>query len=435
MEKIAEPGKSSPTQRPNGLFTQGFEQAATPAATAQPLTRRELRERERAAAARKPSDSIAPTEMLPAVVEVGAVSPVIDETVEPFVPQLFQPTMAVTPPAARPAADSAAEAKVAAATEPLFGFLADAVMQVAEPAVTTTTVDLVTPAALPTATASIPVPEQTAPSEPAVSPRRAARLAAPARSGRKRQVAARPATVRAKPGFANGVARKVLSGAAFLFAGTLMVGMTVPANAFRIETYQELGTDADQKIVGQSLDLAGASADAQATTRDAFTVTDFAQVQRLKYGTGNRDLSYTTSGTGPVRWPFPVAVPLSSGYGDRVAPCRGCSSQHEGVDFVPGAGTPIFAIADGVVKSHTQGGAYGNHVVLEHVINGKKVTSLYAHMQWGSSPLSEGDMIPVGEFIGLVGNTGASTGPHLHFEIHLDGVPVNPFTWLKANAF
>ncbi|MET1044085.1 MAG: M23 family metallopeptidase [Microbacteriaceae bacterium] len=400
------------------------------------MTRRELRERERAAAARKPSEMLAPTEMLPAVARVGAVQPAIDETVEPFVPQLFQPTIAVTPPASRTAAMSAPEKQVAAATGPLFGFLADAVMHVAEPAVTTTTVDLVAPAAVPTATASIPVPEQTAPSEPAISPRRAARRAEPAGAGRKRQVAARPATVRAtKPGFANRVARKVLSGTAFLFAGTLLVGMTVPASAFSIETYQELGTDADQKTIGQSFDLAGATTEAQATTRDEFKVTDFAQVQRLKYGTGNRDLSYNTSGTGPVRWPFPVAVPVSSGYGDRVAPCRGCSSEHAGVDFVPGAGTPIFAIADGVVKSHTEGGAYGNHVVIEHVINGKEVTSLYAHMQWGSSELSVGDTIAVGEFVGKVGNTGASTGPHLHFEIHLDGVPVNPFTWLKANAF
>ncbi len=72
---------------------------------------------------------------------------------------------------------------------------------------------------------------------------------------------------------------------------------------------------------------------------------------------------------------------------------------------------------------------------IDHVINGQKVTSVYAHMQEGSSSLQVGDVVTAGEFVGLVGATGAATGPHLHLEIRLDGVvQVDPFAWLKANA-
>ena len=56
-------------------------------------------------------------------------------------------------------------------------------------------------------------------------------------------------------------------------------------------------------------------------------------------------------------------------------------------------------------------------------------------MQRGSSPVQEGDRVEAGDFLGLVGNTGISTGPHLHFEVRIEGEYVNPFTWLKANAF
>ena len=76
----------------------------------------------------------------------------------------------------------------------------------------------------------------------------------------------------------------------------------------------------------------------------------------------------------------------------------------------------------------------GNHVVVDHAINGQRVQSVYAHMRYGSIRVAEGQQMKVGDILGLVGNTGESTGPHLHLEIHLDGVPVDPFAWLKANA-
>lgn len=167
-------------------------------------------------------------------------------------------------------------------------------------------------------------------------------------------------------------------------------------------------------------------------SRGEWSVTSYAEMLRLKYG--NLSYSYSTSGTGAVRWPFPTAVPISSGFGNRVAPCRSCSSYHQGLDFNPGAGTPIFAIADGTVLQSERSGGFGQHAIIEHVINGQRVISTYAHMTGGSSPLVPGQQVSAGDLVGTVGNTGVSTGAHLHLEIRIDDTTVDPFRWLRENA-
>ncbi|MFZ2964979.1 MAG: M23 family metallopeptidase, partial [Rhodoglobus sp.] len=145
-------------------------------------------------------------------------------------------------------------------------------------------------------------------------------------------------------------------------------------------------------------------------------------------------LSYAyTATTGDVRWPFPYPVPITDQFGVRYI--DGGEEFHNGLDFVPGHGTPIYAIADGVVVTATElQWSYGNHVIIQHNLGGVNVQSLYAHMASGSSPLKVGDIVKVGDFVGLVGDTGRAYGSHLHLEIHVDGVPVDPFAWLTANA-
>jgi murein DD-endopeptidase MepM/ murein hydrolase activator NlpD len=229
-------------------------------------------------------------------------------------------------------------------------------------------------------------------------------------------------------------ASTLLSIGALLFSGALLVGTTVPANAFITFADEPVG-GVNGAVVSdsgpeQTVEVA-ADAAVSALSRDAFSVTSYAEVVREKYGTR---ISTFTPTTGAIRWPFPYATPISSGYGDRVAPCRGCSSHHNGVDFTPGSGTPIYAIADGVVTASEFSGSFGQHVYMDHVINGQKVESIYGHMITGSSPLVAGQTVKVGDLIGLVGSTGASTGAHLHLEVHLDGVIVDPFAWLQANA-
>jgi murein DD-endopeptidase MepM/ murein hydrolase activator NlpD len=239
------------------------------------------------------------------------------------------------------------------------------------------------------------------------------------------------------------IARRALPPTVMLAVAGLLIGTTVPANAlFRpgdvaestgLTSLSTVASAAKSSEPAQVLEMsAAATAAAPAASRDDWTVTSYAEQLRAKYG--NRNFTYSTSGTGAVRWPFPFATTISSGYGDRVAPCRGCSSYHRGTDFTPGYGTPIQAVADGVVSDLQEGWSYGTHVFIDHVVNGQKVTTLYAHMESGSSPLVPGQVVAAGDFVGLVGNTGASTGPHLHLEVRLDGVPVDPFAWLTQNA-
>ena len=141
------------------------------------------------------------------------------------------------------------------------------------------------------------------------------------------------------------------------------------------------------------------------------------------------------SGTGDIRWPFPGSVVLSSGFGPRSAPCAACSSMHMGLDMTPGGGTPIGAVAAGTVRIAGVHAQFGTYVVIDHVIDGGLVSTMYAHMRSGSSPLVVGQQVGVGELVGLVGRTGVATGEHLHFEVLMGGsTQVDPKAWLDANA-
>jgi murein DD-endopeptidase MepM/ murein hydrolase activator NlpD len=263
----------------------------------------------------------------------------------------------------------------------------------------------------------------------------------PPKRGRAQVVVpTRPTTK--SPSRARTIGSKVLSLAAMVFVGALAIGMSVPANAFGpLPTDQLLagvttGSTSVERADGQSVEVSSTAASSSAA-RDAFTVTSWAEMLRLKYGT--RDYNYSLGDpNGPIRWPFPYAVPISSGYGERAAPCYGCSTIHMGIDFNPGVGAPIYAIAAGVVKQAEDGnGGYGNFVYIDHgnlLGDGQNITSLYAHMQHGSVALRVGDTVQVGDFIGTVGQTGQATGPHLHFELLISGAQVDGFAWLRANA-
>jgi murein DD-endopeptidase MepM/ murein hydrolase activator NlpD len=145
---------------------------------------------------------------------------------------------------------------------------------------------------------------------------------------------------------------------------------------------------------------------------------------------------------GPKRPPgLPPGLPTgassygSSSYGGFQAPpayalsARPSSSRslfmHEGVDLVAPTGTPIVAAADGLVVGAAPNGRYGNWIRLEH---GGKLASVYGHLSAFATGLQPGMMVSRGDVIGYVGSTGRSTGAHLHFELQVDGKPVNPIT-------
>lgn len=133
-----------------------------------------------------------------------------------------------------------------------------------------------------------------------------------------------------------------------------------------------------------------------------------------------------------VQWPVPSTTTMSSGWGYRS--CAGCSSYHQGLDLNPGNGFPVVAIADGIVVESEFSGALGAHVVVEHVIDGVVVQSQYGHMQGDSLAVSVGQWVTIGQPLGLVGSTGQSTGPHLHFGIIIGGELIDPEPWLWEHA-
>ena len=113
---------------------------------------------------------------------------------------------------------------------------------------------------------------------------------------------------------------------------------------------------------------------------------------------------------------------LSSGYGRRIDPYYKKPKFHYGVDFSAPKGTPIYATGNGTVKKTKKSRrGFGNHIVIDH---GYGYESLYAHMQ--KYTVRRGQKVKRGDLIGYVGNSGKSTAPHLHYEVHKDGKKVNP---------
>ena len=139
---------------------------------------------------------------------------------------------------------------------------------------------------------------------------------------------------------------------------------------------------------------------------------------------------------GPAEVPtvsIPSAMPLkaarmSSGYGMRRHPVLGRRANHKGVDLAAPTGTPIYATADGLVGKAQWFSSYGLYIRLDH---GAKLETRYAHMS--KLAVAAGDRVKKGDLIGYVGSTGRSTGPHLHYEVRIDGVAVNPIPYMQES--
>lgn len=128
----------------------------------------------------------------------------------------------------------------------------------------------------------------------------------------------------------------------------------------------------------------------------------------------------------------PTEMPVTEGrigspFGFRIDPITGQSALHTGLDFPADTGTPIVAAAGGVVIAQEYHAAYGNLVEIDH---GNKLVTRYAHAS--RVMVQKGDIVRRGQTIAAVGTTGRSTGPHLHFEVWVAGVPQNPQKFLQA---
>jgi hypothetical protein len=410
-----------------------------PSESPAPLTRREARALERAAeaAAAGVAARSAATRSVAAgaVAEPGSSSPAVPSSsvsgLEPVVPSVLEP---VEPPAVTPAVVAPA-------------VVAPAVVAPAVPSAEQRTVTTRHPV-------SVPRGEGTGRPAPRL------RQAPPRRSlaSASTPVAAAPASSRRSASTVLRRVRETALPALALVAVTLFFSSNVtPATA------TELGgsgvqTSATAPLPGQT--LAASLVVLTVDDRDGFGVTDppppppppvevaadtstptnGGTAAGASAGASSRSAAsgagtIVNSGTGDIRWPFPGTVVLSSGFGPRAAPCAACSSMHMGLDMTPGGGTPIGAVASGTVRTSGLHAQFGQYVVIDHVIDGKKISTLYAHMQLGSSPLVAGQAVGVGELVGKVGRTGVATGEHLHFEVLVGGsTQVDPKAWLDANA-
>jgi murein DD-endopeptidase MepM/ murein hydrolase activator NlpD len=155
-----------------------------------------------------------------------------------------------------------------------------------------------------------------------------------------------------------------------------------------------------------------------------------AQVGLLKRAAGQkqRDLEALLSGMEAQRNLLartPTILPaegwISSRFGYRKSPFGGRREFHKGVDIATNKGSPVVATADGLVTFSGAKASYGETVVIDH---GHGIVTSYAHL--AKTLVNRGDPIKRGDTVGLVGSTGRSTGPHVHYEVRLNGMPVNP---------
>ena len=134
-----------------------------------------------------------------------------------------------------------------------------------------------------------------------------------------------------------------------------------------------------------------------------------------------KNSSNNTSAPGAYVWPCPSSRLITSEYGYRIHPIQGTKKMHTGIDIGAKSGTDIVASAGGTVIMAQYYGGYGNCVIVDH---GGGVSTLYAHMS--KIGVSNGQKVSAGQSIGKVGSTGNSTGPHLHFEVRINGNTQNP---------
>ena len=134
---------------------------------------------------------------------------------------------------------------------------------------------------------------------------------------------------------------------------------------------------------------------------------------------------WTLLADAPSMWP--LEGPVTSSFGEREDPFNGEGAFHSGIDISASYGSPVRATADGDVSDAQMGSGYGREVVLKH---GHDVTTLYGHLS--AIAVLPGQHVTQGQVIGYVGQTGRATGPHLHYEVRVHNVPVNPHKYMRT---
>ncbi|NIJ07649.1 murein DD-endopeptidase MepM/ murein hydrolase activator NlpD [Sphingomonas vulcanisoli] len=153
------------------------------------------------------------------------------------------------------------------------------------------------------------------------------------------------------------------------------------------------------------------------------------QFHALFTGWQRQDAVGTQAMAVPSSKPLNTAT-FTSGFGVRSDPFRGSAAMHAGIDLAAPTGTAVYATADGVVDHASWEGGYGNMVEINH---GKGLETRFGHLS--RILVHDGQTVHRGDLIALVGSTGRSTGPHLHYEVRMDGHAVNPIPYLQASDY
>ncbi len=197
----------------------------------------------------------------------------------------------------------------------------------------------------------------------------------------------------------------------------------------RDKAQQVLGIGGPDELGLQNLTALGEKKQAEALKEMSAELTQLkgaasrqeASLQMLiEYFEDKRSLFASTPSIWPVRgW-------VTSRFGNRTSPFSGIQKFHEGMDIAAQTGTPVVAAADGVVIKAGFGTGYGNMVELSH---GYGIKTLYAHNS--RLNVKAGQHVRRGDVVAYAGDSGSSTGPHLHYEVRLNGLPVNPAKYLN----
>ena len=138
----------------------------------------------------------------------------------------------------------------------------------------------------------------------------------------------------------------------------------------------------------------------------------------------NADTLLGSTGATPTLWP--VMGRVTSSFGERLDPFNGEGAFHAGLDIAASYGTPIHAPADGVIAKAGPASGYGREMIVDH---GGGITTIYGHLS--AFAVVAGQAVKQGQVIGYIGSAGRSTGPHLHYEVRVNNMPVNPHKYLR----
>jgi murein DD-endopeptidase MepM/ murein hydrolase activator NlpD len=307
------------------------------------------------------------------------------------------------------------------------------------------------PAAAPVAdepVAAKPEPAAVAP-EPAAAPAAAAVAAAahvPAKKHRtpkppkpakmvkrasKTPVAQKSPTARKRRG------ARIFTLVAMLFIAGIALATSIPAAA--LLTPEQVAMQNEQArmkyaaFVGDGQSIGGGGGAQAAAGRDGVNLGSSSSMPLVGAYSDKRLKVTVPVSNNPIKWPFPSAVHVTDTFGWRYL--FGYSNFHTGLDFDLPYGTDIRAVADGIVTLvEDPGPMCGASITIEHNVGGNKFTSVYCHMITHSTSLKAGDTVSVGDKVGQIGLTGITTGAHLHLEIRLSDIPVDPYAFLKQAA-